>query len=125
MIDPDYSGFFESGGACGGALAGLVWSSLLPSRLARYLPLNSDPELIGKIMASLPYALSFAEGSPIRVAINLSYVDVQQTLNRFALSMVFPALIAMLTMSNTVLTPHDDVIMEGVVVLGSASFLGQ
>lgn len=81
-------------------------------------------EHIPQIIASLPYALSFPTGSPIRLAIDKAYVDVQRVLNGLAMSMLVPGLIAMCSMRNVNLAAADPHAGEGVVVLGRASFLG-
>lgn len=115
----------QIGGAVGGAGAGAVWTSLLPRRLVFHLP--SDPEtqaLIPKIMASLPFAISFPMESPIRQAINESYRDTQRVLNMMAILFLIPALIAIFSMRDTNLETEDPSRGEGVVVLGRASFLG-
>jgi hypothetical protein len=113
----------QIGGAVGGAGAGAVWSTLLPKRLRLHLPDGSD-DLIPQILKSLPFAMSFPEGTPIRLAINESYVDVQRVLNTLAIVILGPALIAMCCMKNVHLEREDQGQGEGVVVLGRASFLG-
>lgn len=116
----------QIGGAVGGAGAGAVWSTLLPHRLASRLPDDVDKaELIPKIMASLPFAMSFPPESPVRVAINESYHDTQHVLNMMALLFLGPALVAVLSMKDVHLERDVDEQPEGVVVLGRASFLGE
>ncbi|GAA5871445.1 hypothetical protein JCM16303_000758 [Sporobolomyces ruberrimus] len=112
----------QIGGAVGGALAGAVWSTVLPNRLHRHLDASQHP-LIPEILASLPYALSFPPGSPVRLAIDRSYVDVQKNLNWLAMAMLLPALLAVCSMKNVNLEKEDQGQGEGVVVLGRASFL--
>jgi hypothetical protein len=112
----------QIGGAVGGAIAGAVWSTLLPMRLHLHLP-ASDDDMIPKIMASLPYVLSFEPGTPIRLAINQSYVDTQRVLNGIAIFMLVPALLAVFMMKNVHLEREDQGQGEGVVVLGRASFI--
>lgn len=112
----------QIGGAVGGAIAGSVWSTLLPARLRLHLPSESH-HLISEITSSLPFAMSFAPGTPIRLAINQAYVDVQQKLNILAIFMLFPALLAVCLMKNVHLEKEDQGQGEGVVVLGRASFL--
>ncbi|ORY89658.1 major facilitator superfamily domain-containing protein [Leucosporidium creatinivorum] len=114
----------QIGGAVGGAGAGAVWTSLLPKRLSFHLPSDSETQaLIPKIMASLPFAISFPMDSPIRQAINESYRDTQRVLNMMAILFLIPALIAILSMRDTNLETEDPGQGEGVVVLGRASFL--
>lgn len=112
----------QIGGAVGGAIAGAVWSTLLPMRLNVHLP-AADDDMILKIMASLPYVLSFEPGTPIRLAINQSYVDTQRVLNGIAIFMLVPALLAVFMMKNVHLEREDQGQGEGVVVLGRASFI--
>ncbi|BGP49152.1 hypothetical protein JCM10450v2_005035 [Rhodotorula kratochvilovae] len=112
----------QVGGAVGGSIAGAVWSTALPSRLQRHLGAD-EWDKIPQIIASLPYALSFPEGSPVRLAIDRSYVDVQKILNWLALAMLGPALVSMCCMKNLNLAKEDPGQGEGVVVLGRASFL--
>ncbi|KAL8291955.1 hypothetical protein RQP46_001421 [Phenoliferia psychrophenolica] len=112
----------QIGGAVGGAAAGAIWSTLLPSRLAAHLPTDSL-SLIPEIMASLPYTLTFEMGTPIRTAINAAYVETQQRLNLVAIVALLPALLCVCAMKNTDLEREDQGQGEGVVVLGRASFL--
>ncbi|GAA5968346.1 hypothetical protein JCM21900_000981 [Sporobolomyces salmonicolor] len=112
----------QIGGAVGGSLAGAVWSTVLPRRLIFHLPAEQHG-LIPRIIASLPYALSFPPDSPIRLAIDQSYVDVQKRLNNLAMVMLLPALVAVCSMKNVNLEKEDPGQGEGVVVLGRASFL--
>ena len=113
----------QVGGAVGGSIAGAVWSTYLPRRLHRHLPADGIPH-IPQILASLPYALSFPPGSPIRLGIDKAYVDVQRVLNGLAMGMLLPGLVAMCSMKNVNLAAEDHGVGEGVVVLGRASFLG-
>ncbi|KAI5480517.1 hypothetical protein MNV49_000670 [Pseudohyphozyma bogoriensis] len=113
----------QVGGAVGSALAGAVWSTLLPTQLHARLPASDQP-LIPEILASLPYTLSFPPGTPTRIAINESYVAVQRVLNFLAMAFLIPALVSMLCMKNTHLEREDQGQGEGVVVLGRASILG-
>ncbi|GAA5988535.1 hypothetical protein JCM11641_003307 [Rhodosporidiobolus odoratus] len=112
----------QVGGAVGGSIAGAVWSSTLPSALHTHLP-PSEHSHIPQIVASLPYALSFPLDSPIRLAINQAYVDVQRVLNWLALGVLVPGMVAMMSMKNVNLEKEDLGVGEGVVVLGRASFL--
>ncbi|KAM0789647.1 hypothetical protein ACM66B_000449 [Microbotryomycetes sp. NB124-2] len=116
----------QIGGAVGGAGAGAVWSTLLPNRLSLRLPSDVDKaDLIPKIMASLPFAMSFEPGSPVRDAINEAYYETQHVLNLMALLFLVPALVAVCLMKNVHLARDEDEVPEGVVVLGRASFLDE
>ncbi|SGY13458.1 BQ5605_C010g05871 [Microbotryum silenes-dioicae] len=112
----------QIGGAVGGAGAGAIWSTLLPRHLYQTLP-SPTPDLISKIMGSLPFAMSFPVGSQERIAIQQSYTETQKVLNWLALVTLIPALVAMLSMKNVNLEKDDRGQGEGVVVLGRASFL--
>lgn len=115
----------QIGGAVGGAGAGAVWSTYLPLRLRLHLPADEESQaLIPKIMASLPFAMSYSMDSPIRIAINESYRDVQRVLNAIALAALVPALLAVCTMRNVNLAKEDLAAagVEGpVVILGRAN----
>lgn len=77
-----------------------------------------------KVMASLPYAISFPMGSTTRIAINESYRDVQRVLNAIALAALVPALLAVCMMRNVNLAKEDQALagVEGpVVILGRAN----
>lgn len=110
----------QIGGAVGGALAGAIWTTLLPARLRLYLPVEDADEIVTKVMASLAYALSFEAGSSTRLAIDRAYADVQHVLNMLALICLFPALLCACLMQDTHLD-HEDKSDGGdrVVVLGS------
>lgn len=112
----------QVGGAVGGSIAGAVWSTSLPRRLAYHLP-SSEQSHIPSIIASLPYALSFPSGTATRIAINRAYVDVQKILNGLAMAMLVPGLLSLCAMKDVNLG-EDDHAAEGVVVLGRASFFG-
>ncbi|GAA94739.1 uncharacterized protein L969DRAFT_49629 [Mixia osmundae IAM 14324] len=109
----------QIGGAAGGSLAGGVWTTMLPSRLAHYLPPDSD-DLIKQVVGSISVALSFPMGTPERIAISDAYVDVQRVLNTVALLSLLPCLLAVSMMRDTHLTTDDHTLPEGVVVLGRA-----
>lgn len=113
----------QVGGAVGGSIAGAVWSTYLPRRLLHHLPSDAQSH-IPRIIASLPYALSFPSGSPIRIAIDKAYVDVQRVLNGLAMGMLVPGFLAMCSMRDVNLANDEPGAGEGVVVLGRASFLG-
>lgn len=88
-------------------MAGAVWTTLLPKRLALHLPPDAHP-LIPKIVDSLVYAMSFPSGSPEREGINAAYVDVQRILNILALAALGPALMSMLCMEDVYLDNGEE-----------------
>jgi MFS family permease len=68
--------FSSIGGAIGLTVAGAIWQSVFPVKLAEYLPVEELPNLIS-IYASLDVQLSYPVGSPARVAIQRAYADGQ------------------------------------------------
>ena len=81
----------EVGAAVGSSLSGAVWGSLVPHKLAMYLPDMSKEEL-KKIYASVKVAQSYAWGSPEREAIARAYQETITVLLRFALIVCIPML---------------------------------
>lgn len=96
----------QIGGAIGASVAGSVWSTLLPSRLRFHLPIESH-HLIDEVVSSLTSALSHPVDSPIRLAIDAAYVDVQTRLNLLAIVLLFPALIAVCLMRDVHLDERE------------------
>ncbi|KAJ5925244.1 hypothetical protein N7454_007883 [Penicillium verhagenii] len=62
------------GSAVGGAVAGGVWTAILPQKLAEYLPSDALGQL-AEIEGSIEVAMEYAWGSPTRDAINKSYTS--------------------------------------------------
>lgn len=89
----------QIGGAVGSSLAGSVWTSMLPAQLRQRLP-ASEHSNIDRIVGDLSYTLSYPIGSPIRTAINDSYVEVQRMLNLISLLALIPCLISGFMMQN-------------------------
>ncbi|KAJ6630603.1 drug:h+ antiporter [Mycena sp. CBHHK59/15] len=89
----------EFGAAGGGAIAGSIWTSQMPARLAQHLPSLSQHErdvLFGSITA----AASKPRGDPVREGVISAYGDVMKTMVIFATVVsVLPILVA-LTMPN-------------------------
>ena len=71
-------GMFASiGGAIGLTVAGAIWQNVFPQRLRRYLPadVNSD---WSTIYSDITVQLSYAVGTPERMAIQRAYGDAQR-----------------------------------------------
>lgn len=60
------------GSAVGNAISGTIWTNTFPSALARYLPESALPDL-AQIYGQLPVQLSYAPGTPERLAIQQAY----------------------------------------------------
>ena len=73
-------GMFSSiGGAIGLTVAGAIWQSVFPAKLAKYLPVEDQSNLTN-IFSILEVQLSYPEGSAARVAIQRAYGDSQSML---------------------------------------------
>ncbi|KAJ7905680.1 major facilitator superfamily domain-containing protein [Mycena olivaceomarginata] len=69
----------EFGGAGGGAIAGAIWSSEMPSKLAQHLPFLSQAER-DKLFSSITEAASKPRGDPVREGVISAYGDVMKTM---------------------------------------------
>lgn len=72
-----YGLFGSIGASIGLAIAGALWTNVLPQKLEEFLPEGSK-NLTSTIYGSLPTQLSYPMGSPIRDAIIEAYSDVQR-----------------------------------------------
>lgn len=71
-------GMFTSiGGAVGQSISGAIWTNLMPSKLAEYLP-EADRPSAALIYGSITVQLSYPFGSPARDAILQAYGFVQR-----------------------------------------------
>ncbi|KAK7423236.1 hypothetical protein QQZ08_009132 [Neonectria magnoliae] len=68
--------FSSVGGAIGLTIAGAVWQSIFPVKLAEYLPVEEQANLVN-IYAMLDIQLSYPIGTPARIAIQRAYSDAQ------------------------------------------------
>ncbi|KAF7556922.1 hypothetical protein G7Z17_g992 [Cylindrodendrum hubeiense] len=68
--------FSSIGGAVGLTIAGAIWQSIFPVKLAEYLPTDDLPNLLN-IYASLEVQLAYPVGTPTRIAIQHAYADAQ------------------------------------------------
>ena len=73
-------GLFGSiGSAIGLTISSAIWQSILPNKLAEYLPAEDLPNLF-MIYADITTQLSYPPGSPTRLAIQHAYGDAQRGL---------------------------------------------
>ncbi|KAL7789717.1 major facilitator superfamily domain-containing protein [Trichoderma afarasin] len=68
--------FSSIGGAIGLTIAGAIWQAIFPIKLAEYLPLDEQANLIN-IYSMLEVQLSYPVGTPTRIAIQRAYGDAQ------------------------------------------------
>ena len=69
--------FGNIGGAIGLTVSAAIWQDVFPKKLAAYLPAEELPNLL-TIYEDLTTQLSYAVGSPARVAIQHAYGDAQR-----------------------------------------------
>jgi len=89
--------FTSLGGSVGSAIAGAIWTRLLPERLAEYLP-DMSPEERRRIYDDFKFAMSFPRGSIERDGIVNAYVDVMHRLTRAATLAALPMIIFVIAM---------------------------
>ncbi|KAJ7271946.1 drug:h+ antiporter [Mycena haematopus] len=86
----------EFGAAGGGAIAGAIWTSEMPSKLAHYLPSLSPAER-DKLFGSITEAASKPRGDPIREGVISAYSDVMKTMVLAGIVVsVLPILVALI-----------------------------
>ncbi|KAJ7685349.1 drug:h+ antiporter [Mycena polygramma] len=85
----------EFGAAGGGAIAGAIWSSQMPSKLAKYLPFLTQSER-DILFGSITEAASKPRGNPVREGVISAYSDVMQMMVLVATVVsVLPILVAL------------------------------
>ncbi|KAG5639035.1 hypothetical protein H0H81_007648 [Sphagnurus paluster] len=85
----------EIGGAIGSAVAGAIWTNLMPGKLAKYLPFVSDEDRT-ELFGSIVNALAYPRGSPIREGVIQAYDDVMKVMTIAATVVaVFPLILAL------------------------------
>ena len=89
----------ELGGAVGSAISGAVWTHNVLKKLQLYLP-PADKGNATVIYGSIEIALSYARGSPQRVAINRAYQETMNILLRIAIYVCLPLIPLALLMKN-------------------------
>ncbi|KAF7338159.1 hypothetical protein MVEN_02040800 [Mycena venus] len=85
----------EFGAAGGGAIAGAIWSSEMPSKLAQHLPFLSQAER-DKLFGSITEAASKPRGDPVREGVISAYGDVMKTMIFAGIAVsILPILVAL------------------------------
>lgn len=110
----------EIGGAVGNAIAGAIWTSNVPAKLAQYLPPETRDQasaIYGNITLA---ANGWPMGSPTRDAINLAYQETMTKILSVAVCIAVPCLILSLFMNDHKLDEIDQHV-KGVVVGGIQS----
>ncbi|KAJ5784825.1 uncharacterized protein N7503_010037 [Penicillium pulvis] len=104
------------GSAIGGAVAGGVWTAILPRRLREYLPSDALADL-AEIEGSIEVAAGYPWGSPTRNAINHSYTSTFRLMLLIALILeVFALGSALLIQDLNVKTVDDSREYKGIVI---------
>ena len=91
--------FTSLGGSVGSAIAGAIWTGVLPDRLAKYLPDMSVDER-KRVYDDFKFAMSFPRGSIERDAIVAAYVDVMKRLTMTATLAALPMIIFVFAMKD-------------------------
>jgi hypothetical protein len=89
--------FTSLGGSVGSAIAGAIWTGVLPERLELYLPEMSNEER-RRIYDDFKFAMSFPMGSIERNGIIEAYVDVMKKLTMTATLAALPMIIFVILM---------------------------
>ena len=89
--------FTSLGGSVGSAIAGAIWTSILPAKLSEYLPEMSS-EVRSRLYNDFQYAMSFEKGSREREGIIRAYVDVMRILSVTATLAALPMLVFVFAM---------------------------
>ncbi|KAI3336587.1 siderophore iron transporter mirC [Xylariaceae sp. AK1471] len=87
-----YLTLVEIGGAVGAAISGAVWTQLVPSKLAAYLPTDVASQahtIFGDVTVASNYTM-YPPGSDARMAINRSYQETMQVLLTIAIVLCAP-----------------------------------
>ena len=90
--------FTSLGGSVGSAIAGAIWTGVLPERLHAYLP-NMSNEERRRIYDDFKFAMSFPRGSFERDGIVAAYVDVMKRLTMTATLSALPMIIFVFAMT--------------------------
>jgi MFS family permease len=86
--------FTATGGAIGGSIAAALWTSVFPSHLHRYMPVEHQGDITA-IYGDLKKQLSYPKGTPARLAIEMAYADAQKCMCISAtciLALMFPVI---------------------------------
>ncbi|KAK9370895.1 major facilitator superfamily domain-containing protein [Lipomyces kononenkoae] len=104
---------FSLGSAVGAAISGAVWTSLLPSRLTKYVP-ESNRDQVPNIYADFGYARRMFPdiSSPERQAIMHAYKDVMALLIWIAVIVVIPCFVSSCLMTEYNLAELSTILTE-------------
>jgi Na+/melibiose symporter-like transporter len=86
--------FTYIGGAIGGSIAAALWTGVFPARLHRYMPAEHQDDITA-IYGDIKKQLSYSQGTPVRLAIEMAYADAQKYMCISAtciLVLMFPAI---------------------------------
>nr|Q8X1Z7.1 RecName: Full=Siderophore iron transporter mirA; AltName: Full=Enterobactin permease; AltName: Full=Major facilitator iron-regulated transporter A [Aspergillus nidulans FGSC A4]AAK17009.1 major facilitator [Aspergillus nidulans] len=97
------------GGAIGTSVAGAIWRSTLPPKLAQHLPAELKDQAQA-IFGSIVVAQKYEVGTPARDAIDMCYRQSQRMLAIAALAALAPMLIIMFFLENVPLTDETTLI---------------
>ncbi|RXW16248.1 hypothetical protein EST38_g9606 [Candolleomyces aberdarensis] len=106
----------EIGGAIGSAIAGSIWTSMMPKQLAEHLPFV-DAATRAELFGSLYVVAAQPRGSPIREGVILAYDEVMKWLCVAATIFAIPPLLISLFMPNWYLGDTQNAV-EGVGLAG-------
>jgi hypothetical protein len=90
--------FTSLGGSVGSAIAGAIWTGLLPRQLHEHLPAMSPAER-KRIYDDFEFAMSFRRGSVERDGIVAAYVDVMKMLSVTATLAALPMIVFVFAMT--------------------------
>ena len=68
--------FYSIGGAIGSSISAALWTGIFPKRLAKYLPAETQPDLM-LIYGDINKQTLYPKGSRTRMAIEAAYGDAQ------------------------------------------------
>lgn len=97
------------GGAVGAAVSGAIWTSTLPNKLSQFLP-AADKGDMEMIYRSLQQQLSYAPGSPTRVAIADAYAATQTWMLTAGTLVAGVALVLAVLMKDIKLSAREQVV---------------
>jgi hypothetical protein len=115
--------FTSLGGSVGSAIAGSIWTNLLPIRLQEYLP-GMDEKERRRMYNDFRYAMSFPSGSVEREGIIDAYVDVMRRLTAAATFAALPMMVLVFLMKEVKLdtvASTQDILDEHEECLGQGS----
>ncbi|KAF5338766.1 hypothetical protein D9611_013329 [Ephemerocybe angulata] len=107
----------EIGGSIGSAIAGSIWTSMMPDKLAEHLPFV-DEATRAKLFGSITAVAAQPRGSPIREGVILAYDDVMKYMCIAATVFAVPPLLIALFMPNWYLGDSQNAV-EGVDLAGN------